>query len=63
MVNAKALAELVDNKLAKHYELDDSGKKKVRHLLNKECWQNTQDLSPGSKCDPEMTVLFSTESL
>uniref|UniRef100_A0A8C9YZE4 Syntaxin binding protein 3 n=1 Tax=Sander lucioperca TaxID=283035 RepID=A0A8C9YZE4_SANLU len=28
MVNAKALAELVDNKLAKHYELDDSGKKK-----------------------------------
>ena len=29
MENAKALAELVDNKLARHYELDDSGKKKV----------------------------------
>ncbi|KAK5869558.1 hypothetical protein PBY51_024265 [Eleginops maclovinus] len=26
--NAKTLAELVDDKLAKHYELDDSGKKK-----------------------------------
>lgn len=30
MENAKALAELVDDKLARHYELDDSGKKKVR---------------------------------
>uniref|UniRef100_A0A8C5ESJ7 Syntaxin binding protein 3 n=1 Tax=Gouania willdenowi TaxID=441366 RepID=A0A8C5ESJ7_GOUWI len=28
MENAKILAELVDNKLAKHYELDDSTKKK-----------------------------------
>lgn len=28
--NAKTLAELVDNKLARYYELDDSGKKKVR---------------------------------
>ncbi|KAG7242285.1 hypothetical protein INR49_023960 [Caranx melampygus] len=28
MENAKVLAELVDNKLARHYELDDSGKKK-----------------------------------
>ncbi|RVE73602.1 hypothetical protein OJAV_G00033040 [Oryzias javanicus] len=28
MENAKTLAELVDNKLAKHYELDDSAKKK-----------------------------------
>uniref|UniRef100_A0A8D3CEB4 Syntaxin binding protein 3 n=1 Tax=Scophthalmus maximus TaxID=52904 RepID=A0A8D3CEB4_SCOMX len=28
MENAKTLAELVDNKLAQHYELDDSGKKK-----------------------------------
>ncbi|XP_028260215.1 syntaxin-binding protein 3-like [Parambassis ranga] len=28
MENAKILAELVDNKLAQHYELDDSGKKK-----------------------------------
>uniref|UniRef100_A0A3P9LUQ9 Syntaxin binding protein 3 n=1 Tax=Oryzias latipes TaxID=8090 RepID=A0A3P9LUQ9_ORYLA len=28
MENAKTLAELVDNKLAKHYELDDSDKKK-----------------------------------
>uniref|UniRef100_A0A8C9YZH5 Syntaxin binding protein 3 n=1 Tax=Sander lucioperca TaxID=283035 RepID=A0A8C9YZH5_SANLU len=37
MVNAKALAELVDNKLAKHYELDDSGKKKVRHLYILKC--------------------------
>ena len=37
MENAKTLAELVDYKLEKHYELDDSGKKKVRHLLNKEC--------------------------
>lgn len=32
MVNAKILAELVDDKLAKHYELDDSGKKKVKSL-------------------------------
>ncbi|KAM4739446.1 syntaxin-binding protein 3 isoform 1-T1 [Anableps anableps] len=30
MVNAKTLAELVDNKLARHYELDDSGKKKEK---------------------------------
>lgn len=41
MENAKTLAELVDNKLARHYELDDSGKKKVRYLNkeggNKEC--------------------------
>lgn len=29
MENAKTFAELVDNKLARHYELDDSGKKKV----------------------------------
>lgn len=29
MENTKALAELVDNKLATYYELDDSGKKKV----------------------------------
>ena len=29
MENTKALAELVDNKLAAHYELDDTGKKKV----------------------------------
>ncbi|XP_020789009.1 syntaxin-binding protein 3 [Boleophthalmus pectinirostris] len=28
MENAKTLAELVDNKLAQHYELDESGKKK-----------------------------------
>ncbi|MED6260047.1 hypothetical protein ATANTOWER_031256 [Ataeniobius toweri] len=27
MVNAKTLAELVDNKLSRHYELDESGKK------------------------------------
>lgn len=32
MENAKTLAELVDNKLARHYELDDSGAKKVRFL-------------------------------
>ncbi|XP_014861101.1 PREDICTED: syntaxin-binding protein 3-like, partial [Poecilia mexicana] len=30
MQNAKTLAELVDNKLARHYELDDSGKKKEK---------------------------------
>ncbi|TDH08854.1 hypothetical protein EPR50_G00102140 [Perca flavescens] len=30
MVNAKTLAELVDKKLAKHYDLDDSGKKKEK---------------------------------
>ncbi|KAK7888892.1 hypothetical protein WMY93_024452 [Mugilogobius chulae] len=30
MENAKILAELVDNKLAKHYEMDDSGKKKAK---------------------------------
>ena len=29
MENTRALAELVDNKLAAHYELDDTGKKKV----------------------------------
>lgn len=37
MENAKTLAELVDNKLARHYELDDNGKKKVRHMQDKEC--------------------------
>ncbi|TNN48243.1 Syntaxin-binding protein 3 [Liparis tanakae] len=30
MQNAQTLAELVDNKLAQHYELDESGKKPVR---------------------------------
>ncbi|XP_005805273.1 syntaxin-binding protein 3 [Xiphophorus maculatus] len=30
MLNAQTLAELVDNKLARHYELDDSGKKKEK---------------------------------
>lgn len=35
MENAKVLAELVDNKLARHYELDDSGVKKVRFLPKK----------------------------
>ncbi|XP_013880450.1 syntaxin-binding protein 3 [Austrofundulus limnaeus] len=30
MENAKILAELVDNKLARHYELDDYGKKKEK---------------------------------
>ncbi len=30
----KKLAELVDNKLARHYELDDISKKKVRELLS-----------------------------
>ncbi|XP_054458670.1 syntaxin-binding protein 3 [Anoplopoma fimbria] len=30
MENAKTLAELVDDKLARHYELDDSGKKKEK---------------------------------
>lgn len=34
MENAKVLAELVDSKLVRHYDLDDSGKKKVRRLLN-----------------------------
>lgn len=29
---AKLLAELVDNKLARHYELDDSSKKKVAFI-------------------------------
>uniref|UniRef100_A0A671TMS7 Syntaxin binding protein 3 n=1 Tax=Sparus aurata TaxID=8175 RepID=A0A671TMS7_SPAAU len=33
MENAKALAELVDDKLARHYELDDSGKKKAQLLI------------------------------
>ncbi len=37
MENAKTLAELVDNKLVRYYDLDDSGKKKVRHPLNREC--------------------------
>uniref|UniRef100_A0A7N6AJI0 Syntaxin binding protein 3 n=1 Tax=Anabas testudineus TaxID=64144 RepID=A0A7N6AJI0_ANATE len=31
--NAKTLAELVDNKLARYYELDDSGKKKAQVLI------------------------------
>lgn len=62
MENAKTLAELVDNKLATHYDLDDSGKKKVRHPLSRECWQNKQDLIPGSEWEPENTVLFSTDS-
>lgn len=35
MENAKTLAELIDTRLARHYELDDNGKKKVRHLLKK----------------------------
>uniref|UniRef100_A0A3Q2TZY2 Syntaxin binding protein 3 n=1 Tax=Fundulus heteroclitus TaxID=8078 RepID=A0A3Q2TZY2_FUNHE len=30
MPNAQTLAELVDNKLARHYELDDTGKKKEK---------------------------------
>ncbi len=30
----KKLAELVDNKLARYYELDDDSKKKVRELLS-----------------------------
>lgn len=30
---AKLLAELVDNKLARHYELDDSSKKKVAFIF------------------------------
>ena len=63
MENAKTLAELVDYKLEKHYELDDSGKKKVRHLLNKECWQDKQSLSLGSKWEPWSLVLFSSYSL
>uniref|UniRef100_A0A673CVG4 Syntaxin binding protein 3 n=1 Tax=Sphaeramia orbicularis TaxID=375764 RepID=A0A673CVG4_9TELE len=33
MENAKILAELVDAKLAKHYEMDDSGKKKAQLLI------------------------------
>ena len=37
MENAKTLAELVDNKLTRYYELDDSGTKKVRSALRKEC--------------------------
>lgn len=37
MENAKTLAELVDNKLTRHYELDDSSTKKVRSLLCEEC--------------------------
>lgn len=41
MENAKTLAELVDNKLARYYEINDGGKKKVRHRreedVNKEC--------------------------
>lgn len=47
MENAKILAELVDSKLAQHYSLDSGGKKKVRRLLNTECWQNQQ--RPESK--------------
>lgn len=42
MENAKTLAELVDNKLAKHYELDDSDKKKVRHVLSRDNGQKKQ---------------------
>lgn len=35
--NAKTLAEMVDDRLARYYDLDDSGKKKVRRPPNKEC--------------------------
>ena len=35
MENTKIFAELVDKKLARHYELDDSGTKKVTSLLRK----------------------------
>ena len=41
MENAKTLAEMVDSKLARYYDMDDGGKKKVRHRheegVNKEC--------------------------
>lgn len=37
MENAKAFAELVDKKLARHYELEEDSKKKVRHPLDKGC--------------------------
>lgn len=36
MENAKILAELVDTKLARHYELDDNETKKVRFLSHGE---------------------------
>lgn len=36
MDNTKIFAELVDKKLARHYELDDSGTKKVTSLLEKQ---------------------------
>lgn len=60
MENAKLLAELVDRKLATHYQLDDSGKKKVRGLPNKGWFQDKQGRSPGSKWEFENTVLFIT---
>lgn len=59
MVNAKTLAELVDDKLSKHYELDDSGKKKVRCLLSKEC---REVLLLGVNQSLLITVLFFTPS-
>lgn len=58
MENAKVLAEMVDRKLAAHYQLDDSSKKKVRGLLNKGWCQDKQGRSPGSKWEFENTVLF-----
>lgn len=47
MENAKVLAELVDNKLARHYELDDNGKKKVRLLQNRACWHPKPNVGLG----------------
>lgn len=56
MENAKTLAELVDNKLARHYELDDSGTKKVRSVLSEECWYNQQ--AQGGKGTSKHITVF-----
>lgn len=58
MENAKSLAELVDTKLARHYELDDSGKKKVKHLQNS-CLVSNQALGPGRKSTLEDALRIS----
>lgn len=49
MDNAKTLAELVDNKLTRHYQLDDDGKKKVRDLLQELCGHNERGLMSQRK--------------
>lgn len=58
MQNAQTLAELVDNKLAQHYQLDESGKKTVR-TKNVE---RMNEVARRVKGEPEPVVFFCTDS-